>query len=106
MVYLMRPMHPVLLYNEDLFAQAGVEVPLRPGVNSRMWWIQLQEAGITPFELTFADSWTCLPPWNSMAPVIPAENFTDERKEGKTAFTGTIRGGSGKISVAFGLCAG
>lgn len=51
--------------------------------------IQLQEAGITPFELTFADSWTCLPPWNSMAPVIPAENFTDERKEGKTAFTGT-----------------
>ena len=24
-----------------------------------------------------------------MAPVIPAENFTDERKEGKTAFTGT-----------------
>ncbi len=57
--------------------------------------IQLQEAGITPFELTFADSWTCLPPWNSMAPVIPAENFTDERKEGKTAFTGT-RGGSGK----------
>ena len=24
-----------------------------------------------PFELTFADSWTCLPPWNSMAPVIP-----------------------------------
>ena len=30
-----------------------------------------------------------MPPWNSMAPVIPAENFTDERKEGKTAFTGT-----------------
>lgn len=77
-----------VLYNEDLFAQAGVEVP-QTWSEFQDVVIKLQEAGITPFELTFADSWTCLPPWNSMAPVIPAENFTDERKEGKTAFTGT-----------------
>lgn len=48
-----------------------------------------EQAGIQPFELTFADSWTCLPPWNSMAPVIPDANFTSDRKEGKTTFEGT-----------------
>lgn len=77
-----------VLYNEDLFSQAGVEVPET--------WTEfldvidkLEQAGIQPFELTFADSWTCLPPWNSMAPVIPDANFTSDRKEGKTTFAGT-----------------
>ncbi|MDO4343758.1 MAG: extracellular solute-binding protein [Eubacteriales bacterium] len=77
-----------ILYNKDIFEQAGVEVPET--------WTELQSvvdtleaAGIQPFELTFKDNWTCLPPWNSMAPVIPAANFTDERKAGNTTFVGT-----------------
>ena len=77
-----------ILYNEDLFAEAGVEVPTT--------WTELmdvvatlEEKGIQPFELTFKDSWTCLPPWNSMAPVIPDANFTSDRLEGKTTFVGT-----------------
>lgn len=77
-----------VLYNEELFAQAGVEVPTT--------WTEfltvidtLEEKGIQPFELTFKDSWCCLPPWNSMAPVIPAENFTDERLAGNTTFAET-----------------
>ena len=77
-----------VLYNEDLFAQAGVEVP-KTWSEFQDVVTKLQDAGITPFELTFADSWTCLPPWNSMAPVIPDANFTDERKAGNTTFTGT-----------------
>ncbi len=77
-----------VLYNEDLFAQAGVEVPqtwsdFLDVIN------KLEAAGIQPFELTFADSWTCLPPWNSMAPVIPDGNFTSDRKAGSTTFAGT-----------------
>lgn len=77
-----------VLYNEDLFAQAGVEVP-QTWSEFQDVVVKLQEAGITPFELTFGDSWTCLPSWNSMAPVIPAENFTEERKVGNTTFVGT-----------------
>lgn len=77
-----------ILYNEDLFAEAGVEVPTT--------WTEfmdvvatLEEKGIQPFELTFKDSWCCLPAWNSMAPVIPAENFTSERLAGNTTFAET-----------------
>lgn len=77
-----------VLYNEDLFAQAGVEVP-KTWSEFQDVVAKLQEAGITPFELTFADSWTCLPPWNSMAPVIPDANFTDDRKAGSVTFAGT-----------------
>jgi len=77
-----------VLYNVDLFKEAGVEVPTT--------WTEfqsvveaLEEKGIAPFELTFGDAWTCLPPWNSMAPVIPDENFTTDRKAGNTTFAGT-----------------
>lgn len=77
-----------ILYNEDLFAEAGVEVPTT--------WTEfmdvvatLEEKGIQPFELTFKDSWCCLPAWNSMAPVIPDENFTSERLAGNTTFAET-----------------
>ncbi|WP_167959158.1 ABC transporter substrate-binding protein [Anaerosporobacter faecicola] len=77
-----------ILYNEDLFAKAGVEVPTT-------WdeFVQviekLKAAGIQPFELTFADAWTCLPTWNSLAPDLAAENFNDERKAGNVSFGAT-----------------
>lgn len=77
-----------ILYNKDLFEQAGVSVPTT--------WSELQSVvetleanGIQAFELTFKDNWTCLPSWNSMAPVIPAEDFTDMRKAGEATFVGT-----------------
>lgn len=77
-----------ILYNKDIFASVGVDVPTT--------WTELTEvvdkleaAGIQPFELTFKDNWTCLPAWNSMAPVIPDEGFTDARKAGETTFAGT-----------------
>lgn len=77
-----------VLYNEDLFAQAGVEVP-ETWSEFQDVVKKLQDAGITPFELTFGDAWTCLPEWNSMAPVIPAADFTDQRKAGNATFVGT-----------------
>lgn len=77
-----------ILYNEEVFEEAGVAVPTT--------WTELLDAvatfeakGIQPFELTFKDSWCCLPAWNSMAPVIPAADFTSERLAGKTTFVGT-----------------
>lgn len=77
-----------ILYNKDMFKELGLSVPET--------WDELMEAcetikaaGKIPFELTFADNWTCLPPWNSMAPVIPDPSFTADRKENKTTFEET-----------------
>lgn len=79
-----------VLYNKALFEKAGITIP-------GTWddfvadFDKLQKAGIKPVELTFMDSWTCLPPWNSMAPVLQPENFTDDRRAGKTTFAATHR---------------
>jgi raffinose/stachyose/melibiose transport system substrate-binding protein len=77
-----------ILYNRALFEKAGVTVP-------HTWTefldviSKLKAAGIQPFELTFLDAWTCLPPWNSMAPVLQPAGFTDDRRAGKTTFAAT-----------------
>ncbi len=77
-----------VLYNVDIFKKSGVEVP-------KTWdefmaaCKKLQDAGVTPFEFTFKDAWTCLPPWNSMAPDLQPANFTDDRLAGKTTFAAT-----------------
>ncbi len=79
-----------VLYNKTLFEKAGITIP-------KTWddfiadFDKLQKEGIKPVELTFMDSWTCLPPWNSMAPVLQPENFTDDRRAGKTTFAATHR---------------
>lgn len=77
-----------ILYNADIFNELGISVP-------ETWdeliesCEQIKAAGMTPFEFTFADNWTCLPPWNSMAPVIPDESFTEDRKVNNTTFLDT-----------------
>ena len=77
-----------VFYNVDIFKEHNLDIP-KTWDEFMALCQKLEDAGITPFEFTFADSWTCLPPWNSMAPVIPAADFTDQRKEGKTTFVGT-----------------
>lgn len=77
-----------ILYNVEKFAALGLEVPKT--------WDELiavcdaaVAAGETPFLFTFKDSWTCLPPWNSMAPDLQPANFTDDRLAGATTFAET-----------------
>ncbi len=43
---------------------------------------KLSAAGIQPFELSFKDSWTILPSWNSLAPATQPESFLEAKKEG------------------------
>lgn len=77
-----------IIYNVELFQQAGVAVPAT--------WDEFMEAcetleaaGIQPFELTFKDPWTILPSWNALAPAIMPEGFLADKKAGTAAFTGT-----------------
>lgn len=77
-----------VLYNIDLFKKAGVTVP-KTWDEFMATCKKLQEAGITPFELTFKDNWCCLPSWNSMAPDLQPTNFTTDRMAKKTTFAAT-----------------
>ncbi|MCI1966554.1 MAG: extracellular solute-binding protein [Oscillospiraceae bacterium] len=77
-----------VLYNEEIFKQEGAEVPTTWD-DFMALCKKLKNDGITPFELTFNDSWCTLPPWNSMAPDLQPENFTDDRLAGKTTFAAT-----------------
>ena len=50
---------------------------------------KIEAAGETPFLLTYKDSWTGLCAWNSMAPDLQPEGFTDARLKNETTFTDT-----------------
>jgi raffinose/stachyose/melibiose transport system substrate-binding protein len=94
-----------VLYNKTLFQKAGISIP-------KTWddftadFDKLQKAGIKPVELTFMDAWTCLPTWNSMAPVLQPKNFTDNRRSGKTTFAATHREILEKYLVILGKASG
>ena len=77
-----------VIYNVDKFKELGLEIP-------KTWdefidvLDQIKDAGEQPLLMTYKDAWTSLCPWNSMAPDLQPEGFTDDRKEGKTTFVGT-----------------
>lgn len=79
-----------IIYNKDIFKQHGISIPST--------WTELmevcgrlQEAGVTPFELTYKDGWAILPSWNSLAPSIQPEGFIKARKVGEMTFLETHR---------------
>ncbi|MGW0185997.1 ABC transporter substrate-binding protein [Streptomyces sp. NPDC003362] len=75
-----------VLYNKDLFAEHGVEVP---GT-----WDEFidaaktfEKAGVTPFYGALKDAWTSLPPFNQLAAgADPSDDFWDARVQGRTSF--------------------
>lgn len=77
-----------VIYNVDKFEELGLEIP-------KIWdefidvLDQIKDAGEQPLLMTYKDAWTSLCPWNSMAPDLQPDGFTDDRKEGKTTFVGT-----------------
>ena len=72
-----------VIYNQDIFEEQGLEVPET--------WDEfiavcdaLQDAGITPFYGTLADSWTGLPSFNALGAYPSQGDFWDEmRAEGE-----------------------
>ena len=77
-----------VIYNVDKFEELGLEIP-------KTWdefidvLDQIKDAGEQPLLMTYKDAWTSLCPWNSMAPDLQPDGFTDDRREGKTTFAGT-----------------
>jgi raffinose/stachyose/melibiose transport system substrate-binding protein len=76
-----------VLYNKDLFAEHGVEVPST--------WDELiaaaktfEKAGVTPFYGALKDAWTSMPPFNQLAAnVVRSDDFWDARVQGRTSFS-------------------
>lgn len=77
-----------VLYNVDKFEKLGLTVP-------KTWdefmtvVDKIEAANEVPFLLTYKDSWTGLCTWNSMAPDLQPEGFTDDRLMNKTTFVST-----------------
>ncbi|WP_353808505.1 ABC transporter substrate-binding protein [Agromyces sp. SYSU T00194] len=71
-----------IIYNRDIFDAQGLEVPETFDELIAVCE-QLQDAGITPFYGTLADSWTVLPSWNALG-AYPAQDdfFPQMREEG------------------------
>lgn len=74
-----------VLYNKDLFAQHGVEIPRT--------WGELKEAaqtfekaGVTPFYGAMGDAWTALPVFNPLAANIAPDGFWEDRRAGRASF--------------------
>ncbi|WP_243075514.1 ABC transporter substrate-binding protein [Microbacterium sp. SS28] len=69
-----------VIYNQDIFEEQGLEVPET--------WDEfiavcdaLQDAGITPFYGTLADSWTGLPSFNALGAYPSQGDFFDKMRE-------------------------
>jgi raffinose/stachyose/melibiose transport system substrate-binding protein len=74
-----------VIYNKDLFAKYGVEVPTT--------WDEMiaaadtfKAAGVTPFYITLKDAWTSLPAWNALASNLPPADFWKKVDDGETSF--------------------
>jgi raffinose/stachyose/melibiose transport system substrate-binding protein len=74
-----------VLYNEEMFAEHGVEVPTT--------WDELLQAaetfdaeGITPFYAMLADAWTAQSPLAPLTAQTQPENFFEDRFAGQTTF--------------------
>ncbi|BDV32291.1 ABC transporter substrate-binding protein [Microbacterium terricola] len=69
-----------VIYNQDIFDEQGLEVPET--------WDEfiavcdaLQDAGVTPFYGTLADSWTGLPSFNALGAYPAQDGFFDQMRE-------------------------
>lgn len=74
-----------VIYNKDLFAQYGVEVPTT--------WDELiaaaetfQQNDVLPFYVTLKDQWTSQPAWNALASNLAPDDFFDKLRADETSF--------------------
>ncbi|TFD94584.1 extracellular solute-binding protein [Cryobacterium lactosi] len=78
-----------ILYNPDIFAANGVEVPTT--------WTELvaaadtfQANGVSPFFCTVKDSWTAVPAFVNLGGTLMPDGFFDTLREESTSGAGTV----------------
>ena len=79
-----------ILYNRDMFAEHGWEVPGTWGELMELCE-EIKAEGILPFYFGFKDTWTCLAPWNAMAVELSPADTAKQVNRGGTSFTQEYR---------------
>ncbi len=79
-----------ILYNRDMFAEHGWEVPETWGELMELCE-EIKAEGILPFYFGFKDTWTCLAPWNAMAVELSPADTAKQVNRGGTSFTQEYR---------------
>ena len=79
-----------ILYNRDMFAEHGWEVPETWGELMELCE-EIKAEGILPFYFGFKDTWTCLAPWNAMAVELAPSDTAKQVNKGQTTFTDQYR---------------
>ncbi len=79
-----------ILYNRDMFAEHGWEVPETWGELMELCE-EIKAEGILPFYFGFKDTWTCLAPWNAMAVELSPADTARQVNRGGSAFTQEYR---------------
>ncbi len=79
-----------ILYNEDLFAEHGWQIP-ETWSELMQLCEEIEGEGILPFYFGFKDTWTCLAPWNAMAVELSPADTAKQVNRGQTTFTQEYR---------------
>ena len=80
-----------ILYNKDLFAENGWEIPTTWSELTALSEKIQSETDIYPFYFGFKDTWTCLAPWNSLAVGLAPADTCSRVNSGETTFTEAYR---------------
>ena len=75
-----------ILYNKDMFAEHGWEVPTTWEEFNQLCQT-IQSEGVTPLYFGFKDTWTCLAPWNALAVGLAPSNVCSSVNAGETTFS-------------------
>lgn len=80
-----------ILYNKDLFAENGWEIPTTWSELTALSEKIQSETDIYPFYFGFKDTWTCLAPWNALAVGLAPADTCSQVNSGETTFTEAYR---------------
>lgn len=81
-----------MLYNKDMFAQHGWEIPNTwDELIALFEQIQQEEPDIYPIYLGYLDTWTILSPWNSMLVQLVPEDHVRQVNRGEAKFADFYR---------------
>ncbi|MBD7911404.1 extracellular solute-binding protein [Clostridium sp. Sa3CVN1] len=74
-----------VIYNKDIFKKLGLSIPKTWDEFLGIAQI-IKKNGITPFYFTLKDSWTALPPWNTISSTLVDSDFSKKINKGETTF--------------------